>query len=216
MTIYSCPLCQNLLTQLYHEDRQRVYRQCLCCKLVFVPPAYHLSAQAEKAEYDLHQNSPHDMGYRRFLSRLFEPMQARLPAASVGLDFGSGPGPTLSEMFKEAGHTMQIYDIYYAKNHSVWEHSYDFITSSEVVEHLHRPHEELQRLWTCLKPNGFLGIMTKLVIDQTAFASWHYKNDLTHVCFFSRPTFNWIGVQWGCEPEFVADDVTIFRKPELD
>jgi hypothetical protein len=200
-------------TAAYYEDRQRPYWHCLTCHLVFVPPAFYLSAEAEKAEYDLHQNTPDDPGYRRFLSRLFNPVQARLTPHSHGFDFGSGPGPTLSQMFAAAGHTMTLYDVFYAKDESVWEQQYDFITASEVAEHLHQPGKELARLWHCLKPGGTLGLMTKLVLNRQAFANWHYKNDRTHVCFFSRQTFAWLGELWGCPPEFIGQDVVIFEKP---
>ena len=44
--------------------------------------------------------------------------------------------------------------------------------------------------------------MTKLVRNQEAFAKWHYKNDLTHVCFFSRATFEWLSDQWQADLEF--------------
>ena len=208
----SCPLCHAMTATAYYEDRQRSYWQCLTCHLIFVPPANYLSAADEKAQYDLHQNSPDDPDYRRFLSRLFDPMQARLTPQSCGLDFGSGPGPTLSKMFEEAGNTMTLYDVFYAKDESVWATQYDFITASEVVEHLHQPEKELARLWTCLKPGGVLGLMTKLVLNQPAFANWHYKNDPTHVSFFSRQTFDWLGVQWGCPPTFVGQDVIVFEK----
>jgi SAM-dependent methyltransferase len=213
MTItHACPLCHNKGAAAYYEDQQRPYWQCPTCHLVFVPPTHYLSAVDEKSRYDLHQNSPDDPAYRRFLSRLFDPMQARLSPHSDGLDFGSGPGPTLSKMFAEAGHRIAIYDVFYAKDESVWEKQYDFITSSEVAEHLHHPDKELGRLWNCLKPGGTLGLMTKMVLNQPAFANWHYKNDPTHVCFFSRQTFDWLGAQWGCPPAFVGQDVIIFEK----
>jgi 2-polyprenyl-3-methyl-5-hydroxy-6-metoxy-1,4-benzoquinol methylase len=140
-------------------------------------------------------------------------MQDRLAPNSCGLDFGCGPGPTLSHLFAEAGHKVLIYDVFYAKDESVWQNRYDFITASEVVEHLHQPDEELARLWAGLKPGGILGLMTKLVLNRTAFANWHYKNDRTHVCFFSRPTFEWLGKLWGSPPMFVGQDVIIFAKP---
>ena len=212
MEATACPLCPTPVGAPYHRDRQRPYLQCPACCLVFVPPAYHLSAGAEKAEYDLHQNDPSDAAYRRFLSRLFKPVQARLKAGSQGLDFGSGPGPTLSVLFGEAGHDMGLYDTYYAPDPAAWTRQYDFITASEVVEHLRRPGMELARLWAHLKPGGILGLMTKLVLDRTAFACWHYKNDRTHVAFFSRPTFAWLGRQWGVKPEFIGSDVILFEK----
>jgi SAM-dependent methyltransferase len=208
----TCPLCHTEGAAAYYEDWQRPYWQCQTCHLVFVPPTHYLSPADEKARYDLHQNSPDDPAYRRFLSRLFNPMQARLVPHSDGLDFGSGPGPTLSKMFEEAGHTVTLYDVFYAQDESVWEKQYDFITASEVAEHLHQPEKELARLWNCLKPGGTLGLMTKMVLNQPAFANWHYKNDPTHVCFFSRQTFDWLGAQWGCPPTFVGQDVIIFGK----
>nr|MBS0021313.1 methyltransferase domain-containing protein [Gammaproteobacteria bacterium] len=84
-------------------------------------------------------------------------------------------------MFAEAGHHMAIYDPYYAADASVLRRSYDFITASEVVEHLYAPGEVLARLFDLLRPGGWLGLMTKLVTDRAAFASWHYKLDPTHV-----------------------------------
>lgn len=209
----SCPLCQTPAAPLFYRGRQRPYLRCEQCRLIFVPPAYFLSAAEEKAEYDLHQNSPHDRSYRRFLSRLFDPIRRRLPPHSHGLDFGSGPGPTLSVMFEEIGHTVTIYDPFYAPDQCVFDRHYDFVTASEVVEHLHDPRAELERLWACLRPGGLLGLMTKLALDRTAFARWHYRQDRTHVCFYSRDTFHWLAHQWGAPVEFVGKDVILFLKP---
>ena len=166
----------------------------------------------EKAEYDLHRNDPHSPGYRRFLSRLFDPMAARIKACSRGLDFGCGPGPALSMMFEDAGHPMARFDPFYAPDPSVLTRPYEFITASEVVEHLRSPADELSRLWKLLPVGGHLGLMTKLVKSHEAFKKWHYIQDPTHVCFYSRPTFLWQAHRWGAAVEFIGDDVIIFRK----
>jgi hypothetical protein len=171
-----------------------------------------LSSAAEKARYDTHQNSPGDQRYRQFLSRLFNPINERLTPGSHGLDFGSGPGPTLSVMFEEIGHSMAIYDYFYAREPSVLERQYDFITATEVLEHLHNPREELDRLWSLLKTGGWLGIMTQILQDQKAFARWYYKNDPTHICFFSRPTFEWLAVYLRAEIIYANKDVVLFSK----
>ena len=92
---HSCPLCNRKKTMPYHRDMVRDYLQCETCDLVFVPPGQHISAHEEKAYYDLHENLADDPSYRRFLSRLFTPLNARLAPNSSGLDFGSGPGPAL-------------------------------------------------------------------------------------------------------------------------
>jgi SAM-dependent methyltransferase len=207
-----CPLCNTADAQCFYRDRHRGYFQCPGCELVFVPPAQFLSLQQEKAHYDLHENSPDDPDYRRFLSRVYAPMQQRIRPGSCGLDFGSGPGPTLSRMFTEAGHVMSIYDPFYASDPSALKTQYDFITATEVVEHLHNPVRDLNKLWSCLKPGGTLGIMTKLVLNQEAFMRWHYKNDPTHVCFFSHTSFVWLGAQWQAELLFAAPDVILLGK----
>ena len=179
---------------------------------MFVPPEQFLSAETEKAAYDHHQNSPEDEAYRGFLSRLFVPMHQLLQPGSHGLDFGCGPGPTLSLMFKEVGHTVDEYDYFYANDQSLLQQTYDFITTSEVVEHLHHPKEELERLWNILNPGGILGIMTKRVFNREAFTTWHYKNDLTHVCFFSEPTFQWLADVWQADLTIADKDVVLFQK----
>ena len=211
-----CPLCLSAKTIFFSEDKSRSYFQCNTCSLIFVPVSLLLTAQEEKVRYDLHQNFPSDPNYRKFLGRIFNPMQKLIAPGSKGLDFGSGPGPTLSLMFEEVGHTMSIYDHFYANEPSIFTKQYDFITASEVVEHLFNPKEELDRLWNCLKPAGCMGIMTKLALDSKAFASWHYKRDLTHVCFFSKSTFGWLAEKWQARLTFADKDVIIFKKNIID
>lgn len=191
------------------RDKRREYFKCQECELIFVPEKYFLSPEEEKAEYDLHSNNPNDSEYRKFLSRLFNPMQQYLTRGSCGLDFGSGPGPALSAMFEEAEYPMDIYDRFYAPDNTVFEKTYDFITSTETLEHLHNPAYELKRLWDILKPGGVLGVMTQLVLDKEKFARWRYKDDMTHICFFSVATFRWLTSKWNARLEF-ADKNAIF------
>jgi methyltransferase family protein len=209
-----CPLCQTRgSSEPFYRDTYRDYYRCTSCYLTHVLPSQWLSPEAERAEYDKHQNSPDDLGYRKFLSRLFVPLDERLSPASLGLDFGSGPGPTLSVLFEEAGHEMSVFDPFYAPDKKTLGIQYDFITASEVVEHLHNPAADLALLWSLLMPGGWLGVMTKLALDEAPFSAWHYKNDSTHVCFFSGATMEWIARQWQAELLFIGDDVFLFRKP---
>jgi hypothetical protein len=211
-TDQSCPLCH--LTDIAHffRIRERDYLSCRTCHVIFVPAEQYVSPDEEKAQYDHHDNRPDDPDYRAFLSRVFLPMHHRLPPRSRGLDFGSGPGPTLSLMFEEAGHRMAIYDYFYAPTLSILDQPYDFITATEVVEHLHRPGYELERLWSLLKPGGILGIMTQLVPTEKLFADWYYLKDPTHVCFFSRSTCTWLAEHWQAELTFSAHNVMLFHK----
>lgn len=210
-----CPLCGIDGAVHFHQDARRDYYRCPRCALVHVPAANRLLPEAERAVYDQHENSPDDPGYRRFLGRLFTPLQARLAPGAQGLDFGAGPGPTLSVMFEEAGHPMAIYDPFYAPYPEVLERRYDFITATEVVEHLFAPGHELERLASRLRPGGWLGLMTKRVTSKEAFVGWHYILDPTHVCFFSEATFHWLARHLGMRVEFPAADVVLLQKPDL-
>jgi hypothetical protein len=113
-SVLYCPLCEATAVMDYASDKIRNYVSCGKCRLVFVPNKFHLSPSDEKEIYDQHQNSPDDSGYRVFLSRLLTPLVERLEPNRTGLDFGSGPGPTLSVMLSEKGHEMDIYDPFYA------------------------------------------------------------------------------------------------------
>lgn len=57
-------------------------------------------------------------------------------------------------MFEEAGHEMAIFDKFYAPDSKVFRKRYDFITATEVLEHLKKPKVELNRLWALLPPGG--------------------------------------------------------------
>lgn len=207
-----CPLCSGNDTHAYHEDKHRQYLRCSRCCLVFVPTHWHLCHAAEKAQYDLHENSFGDAAYRAFLGRLAAPLFERVAPPASGLDFGCGPVAVLAAMLREAGYTVDTFDAYYARNADVFARRYDFICASEVVEHLSQPARELARLWGMLRHKGYLAVMTKLVLNREAFAQWHYIRDPTHVCFFSRQTWSWWARQQGAACEFISDDVILLQR----
>ncbi len=209
----ACPLCDTADGSEFARD-SRDYFRCRTCQLIFVPPHQFLASEEEKAVYDYHENDPADPRYRNFLSRLFDPMATCVAPASRGLDFGSGPGPTLSVMFEEAGHSMQIYDAFYAPDPAPLSQQYDFITASEVAEHLYHPQYEFDRLWKCLQPGGHFGVMTTMAVDRAEFGRWHYKNDPTHVCFYSIATFQWLADRWSAALVVVNGNVVVFEKPQ--
>lgn len=207
-----CPLCGSKDVCSFCEDKKRTYLKCSYCMLVFVPKRYWLSFEEEKAEYDLHQNNARDLGYRRFLSRLCTPLLEKLDSKQKGLDFGCGPGPALSVLFKNQGHLMDLYDPIYHNDLSVFSNHYDFICATEVVEHLREPHKDFTALFAMLNRSGWLGIMTKRVIDESAFRQWHYIRDRTHICFYCRDTFEYLAQRFNANASFVASDVILFQK----
>ncbi len=211
-----CPLCGHYRWEAYFADRIRSYRHCPRCRLVYVPRTAWLSLDAERAEYDRHENDPRDPGYRRFLSRLCNPLLARLPPGQLGLDFGCGPGPALAVIMEANGHRMDLYDPIYYNEASIWERSYDFICATEVVEHLREPERVFADLFRILKPGGWIGIMTKLVRSAEAFATWHYIRDRTHICFYSLETFGYVARRFDAGIEFIGKDVILLhRRPKV-
>ncbi len=207
-----CPLCQAR-ARFFHSDRRRPYYRCPTCDLVHVPCAWQLDAAAEKAQYDLHDNRPDDPGYRRFLSRAGDAVRHRVAPPADGLDFGCGPGPTLSLMLCEAGYHMALYDPFYAPRAQALNNRYDFITATEVFEHLRTPAAGIARLRGALRDGGWLIVMTKRPReDRIAFARWHYIHDPTHVAFFSAATFVWVADHYDFDLEIVGDDVVALRR----
>ncbi|MCF7791825.1 MAG: class I SAM-dependent methyltransferase [Victivallales bacterium] len=207
-----CRLCNSVKTVPFYTDHNRSYSKCVNCGLIFALPDSHLSPDEEKKRYDLHTNSPEDQNYRNFLNRIYCPLINYIPENAMGLDFGSGPGPTLSLMFEENGYTMDIFDPFYANNDLVFQKKYNFITLTEVIEHLHNPIFEINRLWKCLNTGGVMGIMTKFAPEGKRFYNWHYIRDLTHVCFYSEKTFNWLAGKLNANVIYPSKDIVLFIK----
>ena len=212
--LLNCTLCRSPATDHFHSDASGEYHRCARCALIFTTSEWHLSWQAQQSVYDLHQNNPLDMRYQKFLNRLVGPLAPRLSENSHGLDFGCGPGPTIAVMMAKLGHTVYNFDPIYFPDTRWQGLQYDFITATEVVEHLHQPAYELELLWSHVKPAGYLGIMTKRPTTLDAFKHWHYKQDPTHVSFYSEQTFQWLANHWGAKLDIVTEDAVIFQKSD--
>lgn len=212
MTGGTCPLCDSRRIGPFSEIGSRSFLRCGRCRLTFLRADQHLDPAAERARYELHRNRPDDPDYRNFLDRLAGPLLQRLPPAAEGLDYGSGPGPTLSVMLRERGFPMRIYDPFFAPDESALERTYDFITCTETAEHFRNPGGEFHRLDRLLRPGGWLGIMTGLIESDEGFSDWHYPRDPTHVCFLKRETADWIARRHSWEAAYPAKDVVLFKK----
>lgn len=221
--VLPCPLCRedgvvgNKTTRIFAqaEDRDgpRRYWRCDECGISFLDPAHRLAREAELAHYQHHENFVDDPGYRKFLSKLFNPLANYLAPGAHGLDFGAGPGPALAAMFEEAGFAMTLYDPFFHDDQKALSETYDFIVSTETIEHFHHPREEFERLDQLLNPGGVLGLMTCFQTDDGAFAQWHYRKDPTHVVFYKEETLRAIAAAFGWRCEIVQKDVAIMFKP---
>lgn len=176
-------------------------------------PADRPDPATERSRYEMHENDPGDVRYRRFLDRLREPLMARLMPGAQGLDYGSGPGPTLAPMLEEAGFAMRVYDPFFAPDPAATDRTYDFITCTETAEHFFAPGVEFDRLDALLRPGGWLGIMTQMRDEAESFESWWYVRDPTHVCFYHDATVRWIADRYGWQLVGPRETVWLFGKP---
>ncbi|EGC34342.1 hypothetical protein DICPUDRAFT_153446 [Dictyostelium purpureum] len=221
----NCPLCENDRKEEIIEFSRRMnklYYTCKQCGLVYLHPHYHVDNQKEKTRYEFHQNSPQDEKYKSFLQPCVDKLIPLLREHNkdqkdneiIGLDYGCGPGPTLSLMFKEKGFTLENYDPYFLENDKVKQaekylensgnqdnnsdkiaQPFHFVTCTEAIEHFKAPILDLKKIidgGLISKNNGLLLIMTQLLLTDEQFENWHYPRDYTHICFFRPTTFNWI------------------------
>jgi 2-polyprenyl-3-methyl-5-hydroxy-6-metoxy-1,4-benzoquinol methylase len=115
-------------------------------------------------------------------------------------------------MLEEEGYKVDIYDKFYYNNQAIFNNKYDFITATEVIEHLAKPGEELARLYGMLNVGGVLAVMTNILRDDITFSSWYYKDDPTHICFYSKNTMNYLAKKWNVDVKFYGKNVALFFK----
>jgi hypothetical protein len=207
-----CPLCQQDNSFFFARVNERTYWSCRECYLVFLSPEQRLPSDMELDRYLQHNNRPDDPQYRKFLSRLLKPLTPNLTEGARGLDYGAGPGPTLSVMLEEQGFPTNIYDPFFAPDLAVLTQVYDFITCTEAAEHFFNPADEFARLDSMLKPCGWLGIMTEMLTSNHRFEDWWYHRDPTHVSFYRQETMWWLAHTLNWELTLPLWNVALFQK----
>jgi hypothetical protein len=81
-----------------------------------------------------------------------------------------------------------------------------------VLEHLSEPMEEVSRLSGMLNNQGYLAIMTQILTPQVDFSSWYYKNDPSHIGFFTKKSLNFLANYLNIEAYFISERVILFKK----
>lgn len=211
----TCPLCHQPNSQPFAQLPQGNYWLCKRCHYTYLAPQYWLTASEEAKHYQLHDNRIDDPHYLKFLSRLSEPLVKRLPANAKGIDIGCGPGPALAHSLTQQGYPCAYYDPLFFPNAILLNSQYDFVTATEVVEHLRDPATTWQQLRSLVKPGGLLAIMTSWRVAKADFPQWHYPRDPTHIGFYQPDTFKWLAEQWGWQISFPVNNVCIFERPLL-
>lgn len=215
----TCPLCAATSRPFHHrgigDASPGDYRRCLACRLIALERAAWPRRDVERAYYRTHENRPDDPGYRKHLQRLITPLLAALPPPAHGLDWGCGPRPVLANLLRQQGYTMDTWDPDFAPEMPrAPDGGWDFVTCTEVLEHLHAPMKSLRTMLDALRPDGRLAVMTEWPPVASRFRRWHYRRDPTHVAFYGPASLHWIAERLDCTLALPARDIALFTRTE--
>lgn len=190
-----CTLCETELLKKIDTE----YYQCSTCTAYVKDEVLWYSTDKEKHHYEQHNNDINDVGYQKFTAPVSNFIVDHLSNDSLGLDYGCGKGPVITEQLKKKGYEIDLYDPYFYPDHSYLGKEYDYIFSCEVFEHFYHPKEELIKLKNILKKDGLLIVKTHLFIDQVDFNNWYYRKDQTHVFIYTYKTVEYIAEKYDFE-----------------
>jgi SAM-dependent methyltransferase len=206
-----CPLCLNTSLNEFDTIAGIIFLQCANCKSVFKHFENYPTLKAEKERYLLHDNDITSKGYQVFVQPIVQHILKSKPNSAIGLDFGAGTGPVIAEILKAEGYNISLYDPFFYPEKKVLNNTYDFIICCEVIEHFHSPNSEFGLLRKLLKPEGSLLCMTHLLPQKDGFKSWYYKNDPTHVIFYSEDNIQWVKSNFNFSEVKIEDRLIVFE-----
>jgi 2-polyprenyl-3-methyl-5-hydroxy-6-metoxy-1,4-benzoquinol methylase len=201
----ACPLCTSSQTGVYQKEP---FFRCGECQLVFKDPATRLSQVEEKKRYQEHQNSMENEGYVQFLKPVVSEANKHLPPRARVLDFGCGPGPVLAELLQMDGFKTFRYDPFFYPHGLENLPPLDAVTCTEAAEHFFNPQKEFNTIFSLLKPEGALILMTEIYPEGTILQDWYYTKDPSHVCFYSDSTLSWIAKKY--QRQYTAKSSRLF------
>lgn len=206
-----CKICDS--TNLREiSANNKIYYHCLDCEFIFIDSNYLISSDEELSQYNQHNNSIENEGYVNMFENFIKEAISPFIKEGKALDFGSGPGPVLSELLKRKGFDVNIYDPFYAPN--LPSDKFDLISSTEVFEHFINPLENIELILSLLNKNGILAIMTNFHYNsEESFKKWWYIRDPTHISFYTKKTFEYLAKKYNLEYIFNNEkNISTFKK----
>jgi SAM-dependent methyltransferase len=210
MTSPTCPLCNSTAT-VFCEKPKHLFYKCNVCEGIFRPAFTYLTSEEEKAHYELHNNDVNDVRYQHFVSPIVNAVLHDFTPNDTGLDFGSGTGPVIAKMLTDKGYQVQNYDLFFAKEPSLLQEKYDYVSCCEVMEHFHHPYQEFELLKSLLLPKGKLYCKTEVFKNQKPFENWYYKDDFTHVFIYQPQTLEWIKNEFQFSNLIIKEKLIVFE-----
>lgn len=186
-----CSLC-NCGTTFFIEYKDRSFYKCTHCGSILLDTSHYLEFNNEKERYDKHSDDIENEGYQQFVNPILEAVKLTFSETDHGLDYGCGKTAIIENLLKRKQYSIVGYDPIYFSNQEVLTTQYNYITCCEVAEHFYYPKHEFSKLSQLLLPDGKLFLKTYLFKDTIDFKSWWYKNDPTHVIFYTETAMKFI------------------------
>ena len=205
-----CSLC-NSKTSSFFKTITKEYFKCNNCDAICMNPLNYFTEIQEIKRYTEHNNDINDIRYQNFVNPIVKSVLADFDTTNNGLDFGCGTGPVITKLLRDKNYTITTYDPFFENNLESLKTTYNFIVCCEVIEHFHQPLKEFKLLKSLLKPSGKLYCMTDVFNQSINFENWYYKNDETHVIFYTKNTFDWIKNELGFSKVSVLNRLIIFE-----
>ncbi len=203
----ACRLC-GTKADLFYQEKQKYFR-CPKCDAIFTDFQELPTDFDEKARYEMHTTEINE-GYRKFVNPMIIAVSQDFSEENSGLDFGAGRSKIITKLLQENGFKIVSFDPFFENKPELLDEKYDYITSCEVVEHFYKPEKEFSQFKSMLNEKGKLYLMTSLYEDSIDFSKWYYKNDSTHVFFYTMKTLEWIKENYGFSSLEFKDRVIIF------
>jgi len=205
-----CPLCSGK-KYIYYRFKERTYYQCEKCAGISLDESDRLSPADEMKRYLEHNNDVEDIKYQNFVKPIILAICNDFNRHNKGLDYGAGTGPVITKILTDDSYNIKTYDPYFHNFPYYLKKKYDYIACCEVIEHFYHPYREFKRLKTLLSKNGALYCQTDIYKDNISFKNWYYKNDPTHVFFYTEKTVCWIKEKFNFKEGTIKNRLITFR-----
>lgn len=210
----NCIICGSKTHSLQDKQIKALYSVCETCGFISKNKEFHLNFDDEFGEYKNHNNSFECIGYVNMFERFIEEYIKPLNISGKALEFGSGPGPVLKELLRREGFDVYDYDPFFNPNEDYLKHTYNLITSTEVVEHFVDPLKEFAHLNSLLNVGGYLIIMTSFNnLSDSEFLNWRYRREASHISFYTLKSLKYIADMFGLKIiSHNNNNVMVFKK----
>ena len=211
MNSSQCPLCDSNAILFWEGNKKRFFK-CSHCEAVHRDFDQFPSNLEETERYLKHEYNELDKGYYQFIRPLVEQILTKAFKGEELLDYGCGHQPVLAEYLSGQGYSCSHFDPLFYPDRSLLKKSFDHLICCEVMEHFHHPRQSFEEMYGLIKPGGYLFCMTDLYETADEFGNWYYKNDQTHVFFYSLKSLKVIADMIGFKTVERDERVILFHK----